>query len=245
VRACPHDNIALTMRVPGLELVDDRRRSAIGRLRRRPDLAALVVVFTFAALVSAFAMTSAGVAIERRLAALLGTSSEAVALGGLFGIALVVVPGIVLVVAGAVTAVCAPGTGRSLRETIVSYAFTLTPIAFAVWLAHYGFHLLTGVLTIVPVTQSAVADALGWPAFGTPAWTWAGMRPGAVFPLQLGVVLLGAAGAVALVHAISRRDHPRHALAASVPWMVVVALVAGAAIWILQQPMDMRGMSVG
>ena len=245
VRACPHDNIALRMRVPGLELVDDGRRSAIGRLRRRPDLAALAVVFTFAALVSAFAMTAAGVATERRLAALLGTSSEAVALGALFAVMLVAAPAGLIALAAAATSVLASGPRRSLRDTMVSYAYALTPVGVGVWLAHYGFHLLTGVLTIVPVAQSAVVDALGWPALGDPRWTWTGLAPGAVLPLQLGVVVLGAAGAAALVHVISQRDHPRQAVAASLPWMVLVAIVAAAAIWILQQPMDMRGLSVG
>ena len=245
VRACPHDNIALTTRVPGLEIVDDRRRSAIGRLRRRPDLAVLTVVFTFAALVSAFAMTSPGVSFERRLATTLGTSSEAVALGALFAIALVVVPAALLTLAAAGTTALTSATRRSLGGTVVSYAYTLTPLGFGVWVAHYGFHLLTGLLTVVPVTQSAAVDVLGWTALGDPQWLWTGMGTGAVFPLQLGIVLLGAAGAAALVLATSRRDHPRQAVAASVPWIAVVALVAGAAIWVLQQPMDMRGMSAG
>ena len=39
VHACPHDNVAIGFRVPGEELADDRRRSSIGRLSRRPDLA--------------------------------------------------------------------------------------------------------------------------------------------------------------------------------------------------------------
>ena len=58
VQACPHDNVALATRVPGEELSDDRRRSVIGRLSRRPDFAALALVFTFGALLNAFAMTA-------------------------------------------------------------------------------------------------------------------------------------------------------------------------------------------
>ena len=44
VHACPHDNIALTTRVPAIELLDTRRRSGIGKLEARFDLAALAVV---------------------------------------------------------------------------------------------------------------------------------------------------------------------------------------------------------
>src|SRR5687768_14537969 len=39
VRACPHDNIALATRVPGVELLESRRRSGVGRLSERSDLA--------------------------------------------------------------------------------------------------------------------------------------------------------------------------------------------------------------
>jgi len=66
------------------------------------------------------------------------------------------------------------------------------------------------------------------------------MQPGSVFPLQLGVVLLGAAGSAGLVHATSLRDHAAAAGRASVPWLVLVALLTTTAIWILSQPMEMR-----
>ena len=110
------------------------------------------------------------------------------------------------------------------------------------WLAHYGFHLLTGLLTIVPVAQSAVIDLIGWPAWGEPAWTWMGMPPGSVYPIQLGFTLLGACGSAALAYAISVRDYPRRPAVASIPWLIVVALLAAAALWILGQPMEMRGL---
>ena len=88
------------------------------------------------------------------------------------------------------------------------YAWVLIPFGFGVWLAHYGFHLLTGGLTLVPVTQSAVIDLVGWPALGDPKWQWTGMRPGAVFPIQLGFILLGTMGSLALSYLVSERDYP-------------------------------------
>ena len=72
VQACPHDNVAIGFRVPGEELTDDRRRSAIGRLSRRPDLAALAVVFTFGALLNAFAMVGPVYATEQWIAQAIG-----------------------------------------------------------------------------------------------------------------------------------------------------------------------------
>src|SRR5690606_20309828 len=44
VHACPHDNVAIGARVPGVELADSRRRSGVGRLTERTDVAALATV---------------------------------------------------------------------------------------------------------------------------------------------------------------------------------------------------------
>jgi hypothetical protein len=110
-----------------------------------------------------------------------------------------------------------------------------------VWLAHYGFHLLTGALTIVPVTQRAAVDLLGWPALGQPLWALTGMRPGSVFPIQAGFILLGAMGSFAAAYQTSERDYPDRIVAALVTWLAVIALLAAVALWILSQPMEMRG----
>jgi hypothetical protein len=99
-------------------------------------------------------------------------------------------------------------------------------------------------LTAVPVTQSAAVDVFGRAVLGGPLWSWVGLQPGDVFPLQLGCVLLGAAGSMGMVHAISLRDYTTRPAAMSAPWIVVVALVAGAALWILSQPMEMRAVGV-
>jgi len=255
VHACPHDNIALVTRTPGAELLERGRRSGIGRLAQRADLAALAVVFTFAALVSAFAMTSPAYLVEQRLAATIGTRSEWPILAVIFIVGLLVLPAALLLGAGAVTRAFAPeprGTrlrpfGASARHalaaTVQSYAYALIPIGLGIWVAHYGFHLLTGLLTIVPVAQSAVVDAFGHALLGGPFWGWVGLQPGTVFPIQLGCVVLGAAGSLAMVQAISQRDQPSRPVLASAPWLAVVLLIMTTALWILSQPMEMRAVS--
>jgi hypothetical protein len=240
VRACPHDNIGLMTRIPGLELLDLRRRSGIGRLAHRPDLVVLAVVFTFAALLNAFVMTGPAAAVEQSVAALTGVESAAGTLGLLFVLGLVIVPALILLGAAALTRASAPATD-SLPRIALRYAPALIPVGFGVWLAHYGFHLLTGALTIIPVTQSAAIDLLGRAALGEPAWRWAGMSPGSVYALQLGFVLLGACGSIGLVHGTSARDYPEHVPLTVAPWLVVILILAAAAVWILGQPMQMRG----
>jgi hypothetical protein len=244
VRACPHENVAVEARLPGVELLDLRRRSGVGRLLRRPDLAALAIVFTFGALLNALAMTAPAVSLERWMAGRLSVSSEAIPLGILFVVGLIVVPVAVLLTAAAVSRGAARAQEQTIRTTAVAYAFALVPLGLGVWLAHYGFHFFTGLLTIVPVTQSAAIDLLGRAALGEPLWRLAGMPPGSVYPIELGFVLLGAAGSIGLVQATSLRDHPARAAAASAPWIGVIMLLAATAVWILNQPMDMRGLGV-
>ncbi len=260
VRACPHDNVAIGSRVPGEELVDDRRRSSIGRLSRRADFAALALLFTFGALLNAFAMIAPIYAVEGQLARAMKTTSEAPVLGLIFVLALGVIP--LALCAGAAwltralgTASAAPAplsasapasqTRLNVADVAVRYAYALVPFGVGLWLAHYGFHFLTGIWTIVPVAQSAAVDAAGTALLGEPDWRWLGMRPGAVFPLQIGVVLLGTFGSLMLAHRTSEREYPDRAARATVPWAVLIAALATLALWILAQPMEMRGTGLG
>jgi hypothetical protein len=243
VQACPHDNIAMATRVPGLELADPRRRSGIGWLSRRRDVAVLAVIFVFGGLINALGMTAPARVIEQRLVQVLGAQSEGPVLGALFAIVLVIIP---LVLMGSAAALTAWLSGRRISSVLSiasEYSYALVPLGFGVWLSHYGFHLLTGILTVIPVTQSAAVDLLGWAALGTPLWQLTGMRPGLVFPIEIGVILIGAAGSLVLAYLISERDHLERQVAATIPWALVTVVLTIAAIWITSQPMDMRAVA--
>jgi ferredoxin len=242
VQACPHDNIALATRVPGAELADAGRRSGIGRFARRWDIAALAVVFCFGGLLNAFGMVSPVYGVEQWLSRAMGVTSEAPVLAVLFAAGLGIAPLVLLGGAATFTTLLAADRVRSLSQTAVNYAYALIPFGFGVWLAHYGFHLLTGALTIVPVTERAAIDMLGWAALGEPQWRWTGMRPGSVFPIQVGFILLGTVGSLAVAYRISERDHPERPGRSTAPWAVVVLALATAALWVLSQPMEMRGL---
>ncbi len=241
VQACPHDNVTIAGHVPGEEWADDSRRSSIGQLSRRPDVAALATVFTFGALLNALAMTRPVYAIEQWMARALHTTHEAPVLAILFAIVLVAVPVALFGMAGVATRTFALSRTHDVWEIVVRYAVVLVPLGAGVWVAHYAFHFLTAVGTIVPVLQGAIVDATGRALAGEPDWRWLGLRPGAVAPLQVGFVLLGALGSMLLTHAVSRRDHGPHAVRAGAPWMLIVVALTLAALWILAQPMEMRG----
>lgn len=245
VQACPHDNVALATRTPGAEWLDSSRRSAIGRIGDRPDLAALVVVFVFGAMLNAFAMVGPVRTLEMWIGASLGLTSDAAVLAVLFACGLVLVPMVTLGLAGAATRALVGREAGSLRQVVMRQVYSLVPFGFGAWLAHYGFHLLTGALVFIPVLQSAAIDASGHAWLGQPLWRWVGMRPGAVLPVQLGFLALGTLGSLTTVILSAERDHPSRVWRAATAWLVLVLLLAAATAWILWQPMDMRGTGGG
>src|SRR5688572_967037 len=178
VHACPHDNVALATRLPGLELIDSRRRSGIGWLSRRRDIAALAVVFVFGGLINALGMTAPARAMEQGLAHVLGAPTEGPVLAALFAIVLLGIPTVLLTSAAALTAWFTGARFSDLPGIAAGYSYALIPLGVGVWLAHYGFHWLTGGLTVIPVVQSVALELLGWAALGSPQWQLTGMRPG-------------------------------------------------------------------
>jgi len=90
------------------------------------------------------------------------------------------------------------------------------------------------------VLQSAVLDAFGRAWIGGPYWMWVGMQPGSVYPVQIGVIALGAIGSVAVASLVAEREVPSHPSGAAAPWAVVAMVLAAFGMWMLGQPMDMR-----
>ncbi len=239
VHACPHDNVALEGRLPGSELWTDPRRSGVGFFSRRKDLSALAVVFTFGALVNAFGMVSPVYAVESWLAARMGTTHEAPVLGVIFLLLLVVEPALLLGLAAWLTRRAA-----QVREAILPlaarFAYALVPLGVGIWMAHYCFHLFTSLLTFIPVIQSAFAD-FGLPLLGPPAWHLGGLSPGWVHPLEMGFLGLGLLGSLLVAWRIAGREAPARAVAAFLPWAGLCLILWISAIWLMGQPMEMRG----
>ncbi|MBS1254071.1 MAG: hypothetical protein MAG451_03127 [Anaerolineales bacterium] len=243
VHACPYDNVGLVARRPAQELWNvSQTRSGLGRFDLRPDLAALIVVLTFGALINAFGMVPPVYALQRRLAEALGTGSEAVVL------TLVFVTGMVLLPLGLLAATSAlsrrlSSSCESLLQIGTRYAFALVPVSFGMWTAHYIFHFLTGALTIVPVTQDFLRDfGVSW--LGEPRWGLGSLVPSAwILPIEMLFLYAGILGSLVAGLQIAQRRYPdrRLALRAALPWLVLVMLIGAASMWLLSQPMEMRG----
>ncbi len=243
VQACPHDNVGIVSRLPAEELLTDRMRSGVGFLSRRTDLSALAVVFTFGALLNAFGMVSPVYALEGWLAKSLRLQREAPVLGLVFALFLVAEPVVLLGAAGWLTA---RWTGRhGVLPAIVRYSYALIPLGFGVWLAHYGFHFLTGLLTFVPVAQGAAAAAFGWPIFGEPAWRLTGLPERVVYPVELGFLGLGLLGSLLLTYRLAADGPGARRARVFAVWAALCVALWGSGLWLMSQPMEMRGTFLG
>lgn len=238
VHACPHDNVGITTRTPASELMSDPLRSGIGFFSRRKDLAALALVFTFGALVNAFGMVSPVYVVEQWLFGLMHVSSRAPVLGVIFVFFLIIEPFVLLGLAAWLSRALG-GSNRPLLPTAVRYSYALVPLGFGMWLAHYGFHFFSGLLTIVPVTQSALAN-LGWNFLGDPRWMWTGVPVRFVQPIELGFIGLGLIGSLLVTRRLAEDDNASDPMRAFVPWAIVCLLICAASVWLTFQPMEMR-----
>jgi Fe-S-cluster-containing hydrogenase component 2 len=244
VYACPHDNVGIVARLPGEELTVGGARSGLGAVERRLDISVLFAVFTFGAVLNAFAMISPVYALEQWMARVTGLQVEWPILGAVFVLALVLEPALLLGGAAAWTRRAADSRDGVL-VIVKQFARSIVPIGFGIWLAHYGFHFFTGFLTIVPVVQNAVLQTFGAALFGEPLWQMGGLPESIVFPMEVGFMSLGLLGSWAVAWSIAREYSSNRTKAVFAPWAVVNLLLYASAMWVMSQPMDMRGTFLG
>jgi len=201
VRACPQQNVGILRVQPGLSLLEDRRGSGIGRLNRRSDVAALVLILVFGAFVNAGGMTTpVTMWMHRRHS-----------LTALYLCALLVVPGVLATLCVWISQHWKRPAVTS-KELACSFILTLVPLGFSMWLAHFVNHLLS-----------------------LPGW----MPPIELLFLGSGLLLtLYSTWRVACRVAADGRM----ALAAMCPWAALASGLYAAGVWIVFQPMQMRGM---
>jgi ferredoxin len=243
VHACPHDNVGIMSRLPAGELTIDTQRSGIGYFSRRKDLALLSVVFTFGAILNAFGMVSPVYAMQNWLSSVLRIDQEAPILGLIFLMFLMVEPILLLGMAGWLTKKWG-GSRKAILPLIIRHSYALVPLGFGIWLAHYGFHFLTGFYTIIPVFQSFLAST-GWPIMGEPMWWLGGAPERAVYPIELGFLGLGLLGSLLINYRLAEEDPDSHTGIIFSIWTGLCLFLWSSAMWLLSQPMEMRGAFLG
>jgi ferredoxin len=235
VHACPHDNVGLIAGFPTTELWNDRQRSGVGRFGRRRDIAVLIVVLVFGAFANAAGMVGPVAEAQERLASFMGVRSVLLATTTFYLLALAVLP--LLTVGGA--AALSRWWGRlegGILEVATRYAYALVPLGFGMWLAHYSFHFLTSYDTAVPVAQRFAMD-LGLASLGEPVWACDCCRAVTSWLLPLELLFLD----VGLLLSLYTGYRLSPSLKALAPWALLQVLLFAVGVWILFQPMQMRG----
>jgi ferredoxin len=243
-RACPHDNVALFVRTPGRELIQS------DAWPKRWDLILLISSLAFLGLVNAFGMIPPVYDLIRSIAGVLSVSgstvpawAEAVALLLIFGVGGVILP-LVAVSGAAALSRTITRTARkfSLRDTAAAFAPALVPIGFAIWIGHYGFHFLTGGLTIIPALQTFFIErGIGW--LGTaPDWSLVGITDlNLIGALQVVILLGGFGWSLMIAERVSRRLYRRDSMPGLLPWALLFLALMLLTIAVFSQPMEMRG----
>jgi cytochrome c oxidase assembly factor CtaG len=247
VHACPHQNVGIIAVTPGSQITHDRYRSALGRLSQRMDVAALVLLLVFGAFVNAAGMIGPVAALERALQQRLGFGSLLPVTSALFVLALILAPLLLVALCGVVWRALCGGAIR-LRELACRFGLTLAPLGFSMWVAHLAYHFLTGAASVIPVAQRVACD-LGGSPLGRPNWTGAA----ALLPLDwlpsLQILLLDG-GLLLTLYASWRvallfSTRAGRALGLFAPWAGLAALLYASGVWIVSQPMEMRGLAPG
>jgi cytochrome c oxidase assembly factor CtaG len=246
VHACPHDNLGVLAGPPGRDLLHDPARSGVGRFGKRPDLAALVVLLVFGAFANAAGMVGPVLEWRDRLQAQLGLRSPLVLTSAGYVLALVVLP-VLLVGGAAFLSRQWGGSAASRLEVATRYSFALVPLGFGMWLAHHSYHFLTSYDAVVPTALRFAGD-LGWSGPGEPAWACACCVAADWLPrLEIVILDLGLLLSLYAGYRIALAQSPRlsRALGALLPWAVLMVLLFMAGVWIVLQPMQMRGTLFG
>ncbi len=238
IKACPKDNVGIVAVPPGLDLLRDPRRSSVWQFARRPDLAALVLVFVFGAFANSGGMVAPVARWEESLRDALGPAASTLLMTILFFGAVLLLP-VLLASACAFAGTRAAGLAGRWREVACGFASALAPLGFAMWTAHFVFHFLGGSHTAWPVFQRIVRD-LGVSA-SPPEWN----VPSLVFEWLTGLqILVLNAGCLLTLWILWRKSQalaPQRAWRLFLPWLLLVIALYAAGIWILFQPMEMRG----
>lgn len=241
--ACPHSNVGVLARTRSMDLLKEGWRSSIGRISRRSDLAALVLVLVFGAFANAAGMVAPILAWQDRLAINLSLESRVIP-ATIVVLVLVVCAPILLIAIASVLSSLLAGLSTAQRKGIWRrFAFALVPIGAAMWLVHFGFHLATSAGTGLSVVQR-IANDVGVTFLGSPEWLWGccATPPGWLLPLEILVLDLGLIGSIVIAWRVAEQLQTGvRALVTALPWIAIATALFAFGLWIVLEPMEMRG----
>jgi len=181
---------------------------------------------------------------EQRLQIRFDFSSPLPVITALFALSLLIVPATMTVFCGMLSKSLGGSTLQWKRLTS-SFVMALLPLGFSMWVAHFVYHLLTGGSAIVPVIKRAARD-VGISLLASPDWSSVGAMVPVDWLTSVQILLLGAGLLLTLYvcwrTAFGFTRHTRNAFGLLLPWAVFAIALYVTGVWIVLQPMQMRGM---
>ena len=235
VKVCPHDNVGILAVAPGRDIIADPRRSSLVQFARRPDVAALVLVFVFSAFANIAAMVVPVRDLEEAARRSVGPQAAGFLWFAVFAFSVVALP---LALARVCAWLSCAASGQKLPDLASGFSVALAPLGFAMWVAHISFHLFSGVLTPWPILLRVARD-LG---LGTAVPDW--NVPAPVFDGLPGLqILFLNAGLLFSLWILWRKSLAltRRATPVFLPWAFLAAALYAAGIWLIFQPIDIPG----
>ncbi len=248
LRACPYDNVALTVRPPTWEWTHQPWTTKSKRQGGKLALMVMGIALTFWGLMNAIAMITPFFSFAQWLANTFNTQNEALLLGTLF--AIITVFGLTVTAFAAYRADVL-GLGKDHKDgnatvtgAVMRWGYVVIALGFGFWMAHYMFHFLTGALSIVPVFEHFFWYR-GAPL--DPNWRLARMVPNAwLFPITASITSIYGLLAMWVSVKIALRDFGvQRGVVAMWPMLLYVLLFTALGITLLAQPMEMRGTIFG
>ncbi len=237
LKTCPHDNIGLNIRAPLADLM--------GPHRKRADEAWLLLMILIITIFHGLAMiplwTHDIVPPFREAAAATGwdpgymtafTVAMAAFVAGFVGLYYLV----------CIAVKFASGNVMyKVKDYFIAFSYVLLPVALTYHLAHNSLHFFYEGSKLVRLASDPFG--WGWNLFGTAESPLTMLVPMPVlWGAQILLVLCGQLGSLWLARRTAHRmfGNKHQRIRALVVWVISIALLSLAALWLLNQPMEMR-----
>jgi cytochrome c oxidase assembly factor CtaG len=241
VQACPHENVGILATNNLKVVLDDRSSSSIGRFSHRIDIAFLIITLVFGSYANAASMTVPAIQWLSGWQFVFGIVPRPVVLAVFFLAAVFILPSAIFT---ALTLLSRRlfKLKQSAKELFASFVMGFIPLGAAMWFAHFIFHLFTGSHTPIPVIQR-IAAQFHLTGSSTPNWTIKSWAIPELLDFEVLALDLGFLASLYIIWHISLRlrSEPRTALPLFLLWSIFAIALFLVGIWILFQPMDMRG----
>lgn len=255
VRACPYDNVALSIRPPTWEASHAAWsplkgiRTKIGQAKF--SIMLLGVLLTYYGLMNAIAMVPQYYHFADWLATTFGLSAVPSTEAGMLALflAIIAIVGLLLTFVVSFLADVVGGADLSngkigaLTTSFMRWGYVTIILGIGFWTAHYIFHFLTGALTIIPVFE----HFFSYRGFDVdPNWRLSKIVPTSwLFAVGASITVLYTIIALFSTLKISFRDFGKRGVLAMWPMLFYVLFFAAFSLLILAQPMEMRGTIFG